>query len=72
MGKISESTTVSIGVLIALIGGAAYVTFVAFQGTANAVAIQELKASQSHIDEIQTDIAVIKTKLERIEKKFDQ
>jgi hypothetical protein len=68
--EIDEKTTVTIGLLIAVMGGIGYVTFVAFQGNANAQAIKEIQIKQEKIDVIQTDIAVIKTKLDGIEKKL--
>lgn len=70
MKPISENTSISISLLIMILGGAGYVTFTAFQSAANANAIQELRAKQEKIDEIHEDIAVIKTKIEAIEKRL--
>lgn len=68
MRIIRESTAVSISLLIAIIGGAVFIVRASFQGEANASAIQKLESKQTAIEQIQTDIAVIKTKLESIEK----
>jgi hypothetical protein len=67
---IDEQTTITLSLTLMLIGGVGYVTFVAFQGNANAEAIREINVKQEKIDVIQTDIAVIKAKLEGIERKL--
>lgn len=68
---ISENTAVSLSLLIVILGGSGYVTFVAFQGSANAEAIRELKEDQKVISKVAEDVSVIKTKVEYIEKRLD-
>ena len=67
MSKISEKTWVSLGLVITLLGGVVWLTTIWMQSEANARSIQKIEEKQTTIDLIQTDIAVIKTKLEGIE-----
>ena len=67
LNKISESTLVPISLIFTIVGGIGYVTFVAFQGSANATAIERIEQKQEDINKIKTDIEIIKIKLENID-----
>lgn len=64
---ITENTLVPLSMVISLLGGAGFVTYVYFQSDANAKAIIELKAKQDAMAVLSTDIAVIRVKVENIE-----
>jgi hypothetical protein len=68
MKTITENSTISIALLITVIVATLALGRVLFQGEVNAKDIIEVKQKQSTIDLIQMDIAVIKTKVENIEK----
>ena len=70
--RIDESTAVSITMVLAILGGVGFVTYVAFQSDATARAVEVLQKKQDNIDLIVTDIAVIKTKLDSIEKHMER
>lgn len=72
MTSISEKTRVSLSLVIMVVAGLVPFAFVAFQGSGNAKAIDEIKIKQEKIDGIATDIAVIKNKLDNIEQKLQQ
>lgn len=71
MKAITEKTTLSIGLLITILGGASYVTYVAFQTEANAKMIRRIESKQELMEEVRTRLAVIESKLERIEHKLE-
>lgn len=71
MTPITEKTTLSIGLLVTLLGGASYVTYAVFQSNANARDITEIKTRQEALDEIKLDVAVIRAKVESIEKNLE-
>lgn len=64
---LGEGTPVTVGVLMAMICGSVWLANVAFQSSANAKDIQTLQSQQAAISAMQTDIAVIKNKVESIE-----
>lgn len=70
MKSITESTLVPISLVISLLGGSGFITYVYFQTEANAKAILEIQGKQNSLEEIKLDIAVIKEKMEYIEKKL--
>jgi hypothetical protein len=70
MKAITENTAVSIGLLMAAIGFSAYLGSKSFQADANAKEITELKQRVSSLEEIKSDIAVIKTRIEAIDRKI--
>jgi hypothetical protein len=76
MTTIRENTKVTVGVLIALLAFAAWLTKQDFQNTANAAAIDELRTAQAQKEnrdeQIMTDIAVIKSQVFEINKKLDR
>ncbi len=65
--KISEQTTVTIGIVIALLGGSVFISKIYFMSDATAYAVSEVKADQrkyfEDIAEIKRDVAIIKEKL---------
>lgn len=72
---ISDDTKITLGIVVALLGGMGFVTSLAFQTNSNAAAIEKMQRSSDErnekLDQIATDIAVIKTKLGFIQKKLD-
>lgn len=72
MTKITESTTVSLTVLTAFIGGVVYVTYVAAAEQENGRRLARLETRQEIIEQMSTDLAVVRTKVEGIEKKLDR
>lgn len=72
MKPITENTTLSIGLMIVILGGAGFVTYTAFQSDANAKAVEKLDAKVEAVIEMKADIAVIRAKVERIEKALEK
>jgi hypothetical protein len=71
MKLITEGTGVSIGILMTLIVGGTYVSYAGFQATANAREIDQLKVRVTELEQMKTDIAVIRTKVEAIDLKLE-
>jgi len=71
MTKITENTTVSIAVVMAFLGGVAYVTYVAASEQENGRRLSSIEQRQLVIEQMGTDLAVVRTKVEAIEKKLD-
>lgn len=69
--KITENTTVSLAVVLSFLGGVAYVTYVAASEQENGRRLEKLESRQSVIEQMSTDLAVVRTKVEGIEKKLD-
>lgn len=63
---LSEKTAVSIGLLIALLGGAGFITKVAYQSEANAAALTELK------DDIKTELRMLRSELKELRLELKQ
>lgn len=70
MKIINENTALSIGLVVIIAGGIVYITNLAFKIDALAASMTEISEKQKAIDAIQTDIAVIKFKVEQIDKKI--
>lgn len=70
--KITEQTLLPISLIITLVGGITFVSYVAFEGASNAKAIDEIQKKQETIEKIATDVAVIKTKVETIERSIER
>lgn len=71
MSKITENTLVPVSLVLSILGGAGFVTYVYFQTSANAKAIEEIKAKQDAIAMIQTDVAVMKNDIATIKEILD-
>ena len=65
MNQISEKTAVSLGLVVSLVGAIAWLTNIAFQ-------VDALAKRVSAWDQVQIDIAVIKEKVQSIEKKVNE
>lgn len=72
MRVISEKTVIPISFAILLIGGVAWLTNLAFKVDVSAESLKKIELKQNAIEEIKTDVAVIKSKLDRIDKKLDR
>lgn len=72
MAKITENTTVSLTVLAVFLSAVGYVSYVSAQETNHAHRIEMLESSVTALQQMGIDIAVIKTKVENIEKKVDR
>lgn len=68
--SITESTLIPISLVITLLGGAFFVTYIYFQSDANAKAIEKLSAKQDVLSEMRVDIGIIKTEVESIKRKI--
>lgn len=66
--KITEGTLIPISLLFVIVFCCAFVLQTRFETGENSKAIVELKAKQEKFDAALTDIAVIRTKVETIEK----
>jgi hypothetical protein len=66
--KITENTMVSISVLTFLCGGIYWLSNIALQTQANAQDLSRLSDKQSVVEQMATDIAVIKEKIIVIER----
>lgn len=71
MAKITENTTVSLTVLAVFLTAVGYVTYVSAQETNHTHRIEMLESGVTALQQMGIDIAVIKTKVENIEKKID-
>lgn len=72
MKTITENTMISLAVVLTLLGGAGYVGYNASVINASAAQIQELRAKVSLLEEMKTDVAVIRAKLEDIDRKISK
>ena len=70
MKSITENTAISLGVLGAIIGAVVWISYVAFQGKASADAIVKIDDRMSRLEAMSSDIAVIKERVERIDRKI--
>lgn len=70
-GIISENTLWTTGMVIIVLGFAAWLTAIWFQGNASAKAIDALQNKQDAVQLIQTDIAVIKVQLQDLNSRFE-
>ena len=69
---LNENSFISLGLAIILFGGVAWLTNLAFKTEASAESLKKIELKQNAIEEIKTDVAVIKFKLEKIEQKLDR
>lgn len=69
---LSEKTLIPISFVIVLIGGIVWITNIAFKVDVSAESLKKIELRQNTIDEIKTDVAVIKSKLEKIDQKLDR
>jgi len=69
---LSEKTLIPISLVILLLGGIVWITNIAFKVDVSAESLKKIELRQSTIDEIKTDVAVIKSKLEKIDQKLDR
>jgi hypothetical protein len=65
--SITEKTRISIGLLVTLAGGIGWLTNIHSASSANSESLKVLQTKVDSLTAIQTDIAVIKNKLENIE-----
>ena len=70
--KINESSFISISLMVTILGGASFVSYVAFESKSNAKAIEVIQKKQETLEVIATDIAVIKEKVGTIEKSLER
>lgn len=70
--RITNDTLIPLSLLFSLLGGIMFVSYVAFEGSSNAKAIDDIQKKQETIDKIATDVAVIKTKVETIERSIER
>lgn len=73
MDKLTEKTLIPLGVALSLIGGgAAWLTKLAFQTSANAATLEQIATKQDvytdHIAAIRQDLAVIRVEIQQIKK----
>lgn len=71
MQIINEKTALPISFAIVLIGAAAWLTNLAVKVDAGAESMKKVELKQNLIDDIKIDLEVVKSKLDRIEKKLD-
>lgn len=69
---ISQETLLPVGLVFTLLGGAFATGYFYFEVKAHAKAIEELRAKQDATVLMATDIAVIRVKVENIEKALDK
>lgn len=69
---LTESTLIPLSLVVGIVSIVWVAGHVSFQAEANAKAIDDLQRRQDSISQIQTDIAVIKTKVEAIEKNLKE
>jgi predicted transcriptional regulator len=69
---ITKNTRFSFAVVAILLGLSAWLTQIYFQGEANAQAINQIQTKQNRIDDMATDIAVIKSQVNEIRRKMDK
>lgn len=72
MASITENTTVSLTVLAVFLSAVGYVTYVSAQETNHEHRIEMLESSVAGFQDIKTDIAVTRTKVENIEKMLNR
>lgn len=67
--SITESTLIPLSLVITILGGAGFITYLYFQTNANAEAIKIVAGKVDAVMEIKVDIGIIKTKVEAIERR---
>lgn len=72
MPVLSEKTVIPISFALIIIGGVGWLTNLAFKVDVAAESLKKIELRQNAIEEIKTDVAVIKSKLDRIDKKLDR
>lgn len=72
MPVLSEKTVIPISFALVIIGGVAWLTNLALKVDVAAESLKKIELRQNAIEEIKTDVAVIKSKLDRIDKKIDR
>lgn len=72
MKKMLDSVPIALSILIPTLGGYGYVLAVSFRTDANAKAIQEVQAKQNDMEQLKTDIAVIKEQVLEIRKRVGE
>lgn len=65
---ISQETLLPLGMVLSMLGAAWGAGYFYFEVKAHARAIEELKAKQDVVNMIATDVAVIRVKVERMER----
>lgn len=68
---ITENTGVSLGILGTIIGAVVWISFVAANTAANTTSIQGLSQKMDSLAAMQSDVAVIRNKVENIERQLD-
>lgn len=68
----AENVTAAATVLLMTLGGYAYVLTVSFRTEANERSIEAIQKKQDSIDQIQTDIAVIKEQVSQIKYRMEK
>ena len=71
MKIIDEKTLIPISALAIILGGCAWLTTIYYTGSANAEAIDRIEKKQDDIEKIKTDLAVVREKVENIERKLE-
>lgn len=72
MAILSESSKISVSLVIALLGGAAWMTTVYVQGQSNAAEIQSVKSDVKQVMDMKADIAIMRSDLNRIAKILEE
>jgi hypothetical protein len=72
MRRFAESITAAVGMLTLILGGYAYVLMVSFKADANAKEIESVRIKEENLEEMKTDVAVIKEQVLEIRKILDK
>lgn len=75
LANIKDNTKITLSLAVLLLAGSSYIMSISFQSAANAQAIEQLqnrnKEKSDKLEQIATDVAVIKAKIEMINRKLD-
>lgn len=69
--KISENTSVTVGVVLVIIGGIFWLSRIAFVSESNAQSIQEIQIKQDEIQIMRSDVVEIKNDIKWMKQRMD-
>lgn len=70
--KIDENTKISVGILISLLGGAAWLTSVHLQSVSTADEVKEIKQDVKELREMKSDVEIIRRDVKRVLRKMGE
>ena len=68
MSILSEQSKVSISLVIALLGGASWITIIHVTGQSNAAELRDMKEKVAEITEVKADIKIIRSDVEHVKR----